>query len=241
MLRSASHLQDYVISAEDGKLGRAKAFLFDDEFWTVRYLVVDTGRWLPGMWVLIPPSALDQPDWTRGVFPVRMTKQQIKDAPGLEEHKPVSRRHEEKLYKYYGWPPYWAAAGPEFPPPVTEPVPAAAGRASGDPHLRSTKEVTGYRIEARDGEIGHVEDFILDDESWSVRYVVVDTRNWLPGRKVLVSPYWVDKVSWTNWNVVVALSREEVKNSPRYDPSAPVNREYEARLYDYYGRPKYWS
>ncbi|MGQ9572218.1 MAG: PRC-barrel domain-containing protein [Dehalococcoidia bacterium] len=109
----------------------------------------------------------------------------------------------------------------------------ARRRESEDPHLRSVKEVTGYHIQATDGEIGHVEDFILDDEDWVIRYMVVDTRNWLPGKKVLVAPGWVENIDWSESKVAVGLSREEIKDSPEYDPSAPVNREYEVRLYDY--------
>jgi hypothetical protein len=112
---------------------------------------------------------------------------------------------------------------------------------SGDSHLRSVQEVAGYHIQATDGEIGHVEDFILDDETWMLRYVVVDTRNWLPGRKVIVPPSWVESVDWANRKVSVDFTREEVRTSPEYDPAAPVNREYEVRLYDFYGRPKYWE
>jgi len=111
----------------------------------------------------------------------------------------------------------------------------------GDPHLRSAGEVTGYRLQARDGEIGHVKDFIVDDRAWNIRYMVVDTRNWLPGsRKVLISPDWITSIDWLERKVAVDLNVKEIKESPEYDPSAPVNREYEARLYNFYGQPKYW-
>jgi len=110
----------------------------------------------------------------------------------------------------------------------------------GDNHLRSVNEVRGYRIQATDNEIGHVEDFIMDDESWAIRYMVVDTLNWLPGRKVLVSPMWITTISWTDRKVAVGMNREQIKDCPEYDPAIPVNREYEEQLYDFYGRPKYW-
>jgi sporulation protein YlmC with PRC-barrel domain len=106
--------------------------------------------------------------------------------------------------------------------------------------LRSLEEVKGYHIQATDGKIGHVEDFIVDDESWEIRYLVVDTRKWLHGKQVLLSPKWIQEIKWLESNVYVDLSREAVRNSPKYDPFSPVNREYEIRLYDYYGRPKYW-
>jgi hypothetical protein len=106
--------------------------------------------------------------------------------------------------------------------------------------LQSTQEVIGYYIQASDGDIGHVEDFIADDAAWTMRYIVIDTRNWWPGKKVLVAPQWVTAVNWGESQVQVDLRCEDIKNSPEFDPAAPVNREYEERLYDFYGRPKYW-
>jgi hypothetical protein len=115
------------------------------------------------------------------------------------------------------------------------------GYKNGDPHLRSAKEVTGYRIHANDGEIGHVEDFIVDDQTWTLRYMIIDTSNWLPGsRKVLVSPTWIDSVDWLENKVDMDLTVDQIKQGPEYDPSEPINRTHEVRLYDFYGRPKYW-
>lgn len=238
MLRSARHVTGYEISARDGMLGKVKDFLFDDESWTVRYLVVDSGTWLPGRRVLIRPATVGQPDWERGVFPVGLSREQVEKAPGIEEDQPVSRQYEIELHRFYGWSPYWAGAGsPAIPPPDPEEVKRGD---RGDPHLRSAKEVTGYHVSATDGSIGHVEDLILDDRAWILRYLVVDTRNWLPGRKVLVSTQWFRSIDWTERAVDTDLSKEQVRASPEYDPEAPVNRRYEERLYDFYGRPGYW-
>jgi sporulation protein YlmC with PRC-barrel domain len=115
-----------------------------------------------------------------------------------------------------------------------------AAKDDDDPHLRSVREVTGYHIQGTDGEIGHVDDLIVDDTTWAIRYLVIDTRNWWLDRKVLVAPHWADRISWDVRKVYVNLKREQVKHSPEWHPDAPVNREYEARLYDYYGRPTYW-
>jgi len=249
MLRSAKDLNGYVLKATDDEIGRCKDFLFDDEEWTVRYMVADTGKWLPGRKVLISPISLGEPDWTSRVFPITLNKEQVENAPSLSEDAPVSRQYEARWFKYYRYPYYWGGDG--LWGPGVEPAGLAAGERGfaetveeedlGDSHLRSVDEVAGYHIQATDGEIGHVEDFILDDLNWTLRYVVVDTRNWLPGRKVLVAPVWVDSVDWAKEKAIVDLTREDVKNSPEYDPAAPVNREYEARLYDFYGRPKYWK
>jgi hypothetical protein len=240
----------YTLEARDGEIGRCQDFLFDDQYWTVRYMVADTRRWLPGRKVLISPISFDKPDWETQLFPVRLTQTQIKEAPDLDENAPVSRQYERSYHRYYGWPPYWAGdglwgtaghPGGLYGATAPEPVREVSERESADPHLRSAEEVRGYHIQATDHEIGHVEDYIVDDVSWSIRYMVVDTRNWLPGKKVIISPSWIGFVDWGNRSVEVLLTREEVKESPEYDPLTPVNREYEVRLYDFYGRPKYWS
>lgn len=242
MLRSIKSMFGYIILAKDGDIGKVHDFFFDDEKWTIRYLVVDTRYWLPGRKVLISPVALGQPDWDSMRFPVHLTKEQVENSPDIDTDKPFSRQQQIDLHTYYGWPYYWPVGGYFVPPPLSPPtkrVKKKPQREMGDPHLRSTKEVTGYHIGATDGGIGHVEDFISEDEDWVIRYMVVDTKNWLPGRKVLISPQWIERVSWNEKKVHVDLSREAVKNSPEYDEAAPVNREYEVRLYDYYGRPTY--
>ena len=250
MLRSIKELYGYRILAKDGDIGWVHGFLFDDRAWTVRYLVVDVGTWLPGRKVLIVPAALGEPEWQTNSFPVQLTKNQVRNSPEIDTDKPVSRQHESKIHRYFGWGPYWLLVGRHGIDSVSSaPFKSKQGMdkllasesPGEDPHLRSTKKVTGYRLHAKDGEIGHVEEFILDDSIWTIRYMVVDTRNWLPGKKVLLSPLWIEKISWEESKVHVDQTREEVKNSPRYDASVPVNRRYEERLYDYYGRPKYWK
>lgn len=246
MLRSAKGLRDYHIQASDGNIGRVKDFLFDSDRWLVCYAVVDTSEWLPGRKVLLIPGVLGTPSTEGEVLPVDLTRAQVRHSPDIDTDKPVSRRNELDLFEYYGWSPYWGAGRGGFTTPVVRPgepgQQEAAGVASpGNPYLRSMREVDGYAIEATDGNIGHVEDFIIDDEQWVVRYLVVHTRNWRPGKRVLVSPAWVDAITWHDRVVRAGLSRDEIKNSPPYDPNQPVNRQYEIRLYDYYGRPRYWT
>jgi sporulation protein YlmC with PRC-barrel domain len=248
MLRSVKEITGYMIQAKDGKIGRCKDFLFDDEMWTIRYMVADTGKWLPDKKVLISPVSLGEPDWASNLFPVRLSKKQIEQAPELDDNAPVSRQYEIKYHEYFGWPLYWQGLevwgpynypGPLFSEKKKEGV--EVGYKNGDPHLRSAKEVTGYHIHANDGEIGHVEDFIVDDQTWTIRYMVIDTSNWLPGsRKVLVSPTWIDSVDWLENRVGMDLTVDQIKQGPEYDPSEPINPTYEVRLYDFYGRPKYW-
>ena len=249
MLRSLKEIFNYVLSAEDGEIGRCKDFLFDDEFWTIRYMVADTGKWLPGRKVLISPLFLGKPDWLKQKFLINMTKERLENSPALDEHAPVSRQYEKRYFQYYYWPYYWTGgdvwgAWP-YPPAVPVKYPEETEKSEhADPeksHLRSAREVKGYYIHAKDGEIGHVEDFIVDDETWTIRYLVVDTRNWLPSRDVLIAPSWIESVSWAENSVTVPLTTKEVKESPEYDPAQPVNRQYEVRLYDFYGRPAYWK
>ena len=252
MLRSLKDLKGYVVSATDGDLGAINDFLLDDQEWAIRYVVANSSAWLPGRRVLVSPSSITNAhaDWASRRVQVELTRQQVKNSPGIESDEPVSRQLERELSSYYRWPEYWLG-----PKGASAPVGAVnrgiAGTAladrpaprepTGDPNLRSFKEVTGYHIVALDGEIGHVEDLVADDETWSIRYVVVDTRNWLPGRKVLVSPAWIRSIDWAGETVQVDLQCEQIKSSPEFNPSSPVNREYETRLYDYYGRPKYWQ
>lgn len=252
MLYSVKHLSKFKIEADDGSMGKADSFLFDDASWVIRYLVADTGALLPGRKVLIAPSSVGKPDGSLEVLPVRLTRQQIKDSPDIDAEKPVSRQQEIELHKHYNWVPYWGGTlGPATAPyvPVTgQAVEDQEDSGSGEggngaeagTSLRRTKEVIGYRIHAKDGEIGHLDDFIVGVEDWMIRYIVVDIGRWLSGRKVLISPDWIGEISWSRAEVMVETAKEVIKHSPEFDPSAPVNREYETRLFDYYGRPKYW-
>jgi hypothetical protein len=247
MLWEASRLRDCTIRASDGEIGSVQDFLFDDSTWTLRWMTVDTGTWLPGRLVLLPTSALRQPDPTRREFPVDLSRDRIKESPGIDEDAPVSRQMETDVYAYYGWTPYWVAgypfAGGTYAGLGHMPTPGAAGtlprggagyplaaqaamreRQKGDPHLRSMSEVTGYYIHARGDSIGHVEEFLIEDKSWVIRYLVVDTKNWWPGKMVLLSPEWIERLSWEDRQVFVDLTREQVRRSPEYDRTASVGR-----------------
>jgi len=250
MLRGVNDLRYYTIQATDGEIGSVHDVFFDDEFWILRYLVVDTARWLPGRKVLLTPGVLGTPNWKQHLLPVALTREQVKNSPDIDSDKPVSRQHEVELHSYYGWPYYWGMPGATLPmgmeAPLPEALPPLAGerqeKAHGDPHLRSARELRGYHIQASDGEIGHVDDFLVDDETWEIRYMVAATRNWLPARKVLISPHWlIGHISWAGRKVNVIMTQESIKNSPTYDASAPPSREYETELHQHYGRSGYWS
>lgn len=251
MLRSMKDLEGYVLEATDGEIGRCKDFLFDDRQWVVRYMVADTGRWLPGKKVLVSPISIGDPDWQSRHLPVALTKDQVKSSPDILHDEPVSRQYEAELFDHLGYLPYWGGTrtwGESTVPRHlrVEELEDAAGVAvaiepGGNPDLRSLDEVSGYRIDARDDEVGHVEDLIVDSDDWIIRYMVIDTRNWLPGRKVIVPPQWVGGFDWQEKAARVDLTRAQIESSPKFEPGAPVNRAYETRLYDYYGRPVYWD
>jgi hypothetical protein len=247
MLSTAKTLKGYRLEGLDGKIGKAKEFYFDDRHWTIRYLVADTGYWLPGRQVLISPYSLVaiQRDIFDPEIKIDLTKAQIEASPPLDSDKPVSRQCELAFYGHYLFPMYWGGPyswGP-YPYPMrdrgqwkTSTQPEKAG----DHHLRSTNGVSGHHIQALDGEIGHVADFIIDDETWAIRYLIVDTHNWWPGKKVLVSPQWIERVSWGERKVFVNLDRETIKQSPEYTEESLLTRDYEIKLHGHYKRKGYW-
>jgi sporulation protein YlmC with PRC-barrel domain len=249
MLRSLKDLERYAVSATDGDTGSVEDFLLDDERWAIRYLVADTGGFLDGRRVLISPISFRETDWSARHFHLALTKEKIEHSPSIDVAKPVSRQHEREFNLYYGYPYYWGYSG--LWGMAGYPLALAARTwvdehtqhfdESADVHLRSASEVRGYHIQGSDGAIGHVDDFIIDDETWVVRYLVIDTKNWWFGKKVLVAPHWASRVSWEERKVFVDLSRQAIKNGPEWDASAAINREYETRMYDYYGRPAYWE
>src|SRR5215469_17944717 len=251
MLRETKELKGSKLGAQDGEIGRIKDFYFDDEAWTVRYLVADTGTWLPGRQVLISPHAVTSvATRPHKVVEVDLTKQQIEEGPPIETDKPVSRQYEIEYYQYFNWPTYWS--GPWEWGPVAYPgsVETDAGRPApvqkanerrGDPHLRSVSDVTHYTIQALNEQFGHVADLILDDQTWTIRYLVADTRNWWPGKQVLLAPQWIAWMSWPEGRVYIDLDMETVKRGPEYDHSRPITREYETELFSHYGREPYWE
>src|SRR5919108_2970341 len=215
MLRRVKDLQRYTIAARDGDIGTIDDVYFDDQSWTIRHLVVETGTWLTGRRVLIPPRAI------QGIEPMaervitNLTKQQVQDSPGVDTDRPVSRHYERSLYEYYGYPLYWGGPYlwgpipyPAAPPPGSY---AAEGRRAeepaGDVHLRSARDVSGHAIQATDGELGHVEDYLIDEHEWAIRYLIVDPQNWWPGHFVLISPEWITAVHWNDSTVQVDVDK----------------------------------
>lgn len=257
MLWKASTIKGYAISASDGEIGTIRNLLFDDTSWLVRWLVVDTGNWLSGRNVLLPSSAIAHLDSAKKQCSINLTMQQIKDGPSVDTARPVSRQMESRVYDHYGYSPYWnssysymgglaylggfgylggmGGARLNEPRSTSEDEVAEMQRNSQDVHLRSFEDVNGYHIHASDGEIGHVADFLIEDGDWTIRYLVVDTKNWWPGKKVLISPRSVKSIAWGDQLVNVDVNRQKVKDGPTYDASAPVDQAFDEKFLTYYG------
>lgn len=254
MLRKANTLFGFKLYTSDNQeMGTVHDFYFDRQQWTVRYLVADIGSWLVGRRVLIATSALQTPSWQERLLPLNLTKAQVKDSPDTDFAQPVTRQHEALLGGHYGWPAYWAtpmtvAAGGMAPAlagaPLDQPaVPDEVTQAlhnSEESHILSLRETQGYALEASDGGIGHVEDFFVDDQDWRIHYLLIDTGSWLPGKQVLISPRWVSSVDWQDGRLYVDVTQAQVKQSPEYNATAPLERTYERELHRYYGYPEYW-
>ena len=245
MLSTVKALTGYKLDSLDGEIGSVKEFYFDDRHWAIRYLVADTGNWLTGRKVLISPYALKSVTKCEKHLGVDLTKKQIENSPSLDSHKPVSQQFEEDYFGYYGWPTYWSGSSVWGKSPNIERDRAKWGEAAKgakvwERHMRSTNEVTGYHLKATDGEIGHVEDFVIEDESWTIRYLIVGTKNWWPGKKVLVSPQWIQRVSWSDSMVFINVPRETIKLSPEYTEESLLTRDYEVGLHRHYDRKGYW-
>lgn len=261
MLRNLHDLQDFVIGAIDGDIGQVKDFYLDDQAWVIRYLVVETASWLSSRKVLISPIAIGHSDWQERILPVSITREQVKNSPDIDTDKPVSRQYESQYFGYYAYSLYWGGPGlwgagmhpnrmmPEFvsTPSVIEPQSdsvngdtSSARHNSDDTHLRSCKAVMGYHIHASDGEIGHVQGMLFDEETWAIRYLIVDTSNWWIGHQVLITPDLIHNVSWIDRTVSLDVTRQQVRDAPSYDPSIQVDRAQEISVYEHYGNTGYW-
>lgn len=249
MLRVLKDLERYTVSAGDGDVGSVADFLLDDERWTVRYLVADTVSSFGGRPVLISPISFRQVDWSTRHFNLALSKQAVSESPSVDVDKPVSRQHERSQATHYGYRNYWGFSGlwgtgsdPTLLA-VTErsAAPPEDADKTGDRHLRSASEVRGYTLQGSDGAVGHVDDFIVDDETWQVRYLVIATSGAWFGKKVLMAPQWATSIVWADKTVTVNIPRQAIKDCPAWDPRAPINRAYETRLYDYFGRPVDWA
>ncbi len=258
MLHSLKDIENCTIGATDGFIGHVKDVYFDDDAWVIRYLIVETGEWLSRRRVLISPIAINQPNWAEKILPAAITQDQVKNSPDIDTDKPVSRQHEIGYLGYYEYPYYWSGGGlwggGLYPGMMLSgeyrriqaqnaraDTEADAERHQGDdPHLRSGNAVMKHHVHATDGDIGHVQGLLIDEKTWSIRYMIVNTSNWWLGHEVLIAPEWIDEMNWATSKVSVDLTRQAVKDSPAYDSANILDRREEADIYKHYGRDGYW-
>lgn len=261
MLRSMNDLQDYAIHATDGNIGHVKDVKFDDKDWVLRYFVVDAGSWLVSRKVLISPIGMGPPNWGEKSIPVSITKEQLANSPAYDEQKPLTKDNEVAYLGFYNYPYYWGgpslwgndiypsrfgtgSGGFNTPPFVLRPPERNPAEMETEQHtlhqLRSARALTGSRVVGGDGDIGLVRDLLIDERSWAIRYLIIDTGNWWPAQQVLIAPKWISEVNWSDTTISVNMTRQDVRNAPHYDPNVTINRKQEVGLHEHYGQPGYW-
>lgn len=257
MLRKLKDLKGFTVHAKDDDLGKAKDFYFDQQHFIIRYLVVDTGNWLQHQKTLISTDSFAKIDYENKEIIVDLNSDELEEAPGIDENKAISKVMEEKLVKYFDWPLYWrissdnlqsAQAGNLIRNELLKLENSTDQRSklkeeAVDSNLRSFNEIRGYHIQAQDKEFGHLEDLFVDEENWIVRYLLIDTRNILPGKNVLIAPEWLQNISWDQQKIFVNKTKKAIKEAPEYKEEKTdylVDRDYEKKLYDHYDEFKYW-
>lgn len=218
MLRSLKDMEGCTVQAEDGVMGKVVNLLLEEDRWVTRFLVVLTGAYLHGRKVLVSPSALHEGDGATHRFHLASTLDQIRTHPGDAPDKRLSR------------PPAFRGSAPGEDPE----------RRDSELPLRSAQVIRGFQVRGKEDSVGHVEDFILDDKTWEIRYLVVDTRNWWSGKMVLVSPQWASGINWEASTLYFSLDRAQIRTCPEWDPATGISRAYEERLHHHYRRPAYW-
>lgn len=247
MMKSLKELSGFAIHATDGDIGSVEDFYFEDGSWKIRYVVVDTGHWLPGRQVLLSMVAVGQPEWDKRKLPVSLTRQKVKESPDVNSELPILRQEEIELHRHYLWEPYWMPGfgglfegfpGPyPFPVmPADEPAvePPSADDQQKDPHLRSIDEMLGYDVESNDGAVGHVENFLFDEKDWTIHWLVIDTGTWFAGKRVLFPMSGIKQITLSDQTVYLDLVRDAILNSPAYDPDLPVDAQLEDKMNEHY-------
>jgi uncharacterized protein YrrD len=252
MLVSLKDLKGYSIQAKDDEIGKVNDFYFDDQTWTVRYLVDKAGVWLFGRQVLISPASVREINSDQMIFLVALTREQVEKSPKLDKEKMLSKDAEKSLINYYQWPSYLGGSDSLAEAGYTQtqaPYPLSL-RGDRDivqdaeqemPGLKSSEDVLGYHISTNNGDLGFVDDLIVSSKTWEIRYMVIDAKKGLNGKKILIAPEWIDWISWKQRRVSVSMDKEKIQGCPNFDLSLPIGRDYEELLYDHYECKKYWD
>jgi hypothetical protein len=211
MLLLTKQIEGAVVEASDGKLGKLVDFLFDDRDWSIKNLVLDAGTWLNSRRVTLPPDLIQRKDWAdHRLMITGLTREQVVKSPNVETHVPVGDLSKLEEATIIDWGLYWIKI-------LDHPW-----QVSDDPHIRNTEEMIKYHLRETDGRMGHIADFLIDDEVWQIKFIEADTRNWWPGKHVLIAPERIDSIDGENRIVHVNLSREALEHSPVYQPTGEV-------------------
>lgn len=213
MLRTTHELLRHDVQATDGAIGTIRDFLFDDSSWTVRNIIVDTNGLLAHHDVLITPDHVVDLKFPAESMVLNLTKADVEGAADAATSPPVSKQDGD----------------------------GQAGVSNGDPHLRSVREVATYRVAAMDAAMGDVRDLVIETSTWTIRYLIVDTGEWLGNKLVLLGPNAITAIAWRDQAIETNLTADAIRHCPAYDGQAELTRDYEAFLHDYYGWPPYWS
>lgn len=250
MLIRAKELKTFTIDATDGEIGQVLDFYFDEDRWTVRYIVVDSGAWFSASTLLVSPAAIFSIDSPGRYINTSLSRLEVKNSPTFDRRLPLLRHSEIAYHDYFHYAYYWAGPnlwGSAANPSEIRNVAAAQGgitasfaHATEHTHVHSAESVNGFQIAAVDSDVGYIKDFLLDDETWAIRYLIIDTGNWWPGKQIMLAPQWATEVRWAERRVYVDLALEDIKNSPEFYESGLIDRAYEQRLHNYYGRSHYW-
>lgn len=239
MIRGLKTLIDVPVMAEDGELGAIQELYFDADSWVLRYVAIDLDD---NSSVLLSPLAFTRIENNDAGYKVNLTRDIVINSPRFDLSQPVTRVQEADLHNYFSWPFYWLAGGlasyplVELAAEMKENDSAGMEEDQNTEHLRRISLILGSHIQARDGEIGSIDDMLVDDEVWNILYLVVDTGAWLPGKKVLLSPSWVSEVDWATGEITMDLNKSTIENSPEYDPDVPIDEDFNRRLEEHYRR-----
>lgn len=225
LLENINDLFGDKLTALDGDIGYISDFYFDDNIWVIRYAVADTGSWLAGRLVLLSPYAFAKLDHDEATLHINLSKIQIQNSPSIDSNKPVSRQSEVEYYRYYGWPAYWGGDAMWGKGGYPGLVPTSSNVIESqrlyyhrdDMHLRSTREVTGFSIQASDGIIGRVSGFMADDKSWAIRELLVETGHWYSGKEIRLATNKVDWISYKDLKVHVSLTKADIQATMEHE------------------------
>lgn len=258
MLRKLDSLLGFEVQGKDEELGKVSDFYFDQDKFILRYLVIDTGNWLKHELTLVSTDAFGEIDFKNEKIIVDLSAEELENGPSIDKNKPISKIMEEKVVRHFEWPLYWASSNISGSPSI----PAGTLKREKlfaydnlteeekqleeekvESNLRSFREIKGYHIHAVDKEFGHLDDLFVDEEDWVIRYLLIDTRNILPGKHVLIAPEWISHISWNKEDIFVNKTKKEIKEAPEYREERSdylVDRDYEKKLHDHYGEDIYW-